>query len=391
MRPLLVILVSLLSTSYSFSSCEEISDLSSVTLSNGQEFKYRFLKGTDPSLPTVVYLPGGPGQGSINNEDPRLSGSYGFIQTDPRGVGCNSKLYDPNINLSSNDLALDIAALIKKESLSNYIIYGVSYGTLLATIVTHHIESDPQIPNPQSIVLEGVLGRAFKPHEEDQAAIKEWEVYKNHAVLLDLFKQQEPSLGFSSLEIGEFIKGMLSYGKNPYNPDYYLIENYFNLLQQEAEQREILIDTIKRANEPFSSDLVNLYRQIGCEEITSLGWKHDAYYRKGELVLDQSTRGVCDGFSFTEGFDSAKYQLTSKIYYFNGTNDPATPLWQAKYHAQNQTKALKNTVTVQGGGHNPLSYNLEDCQPKIWDKILSNSLIDQDFLDANCALKTVTQ
>jgi pimeloyl-ACP methyl ester carboxylesterase len=52
-------------------------------------YKAKVMTGTDPSLPTIVFLPGGPGLPSIGSSSPKVPKQFSVIQTDPRGVGCN--------------------------------------------------------------------------------------------------------------------------------------------------------------------------------------------------------------------------------------------------------------------------------------------------------------
>src|SRR5688572_3671556 len=56
------------------------------------EYAFRLIPGTDPDAPLVIFLPGGPGQTSI--ESPRdafaIPARYSLVYTDPRGVGCNA-------------------------------------------------------------------------------------------------------------------------------------------------------------------------------------------------------------------------------------------------------------------------------------------------------------
>lgn len=55
-------------------------------------YKYALRKGTDSKKPTVIFLPGGPGLPSIGSANPKVPQEFSAIQTDPRGVGCNSPI-----------------------------------------------------------------------------------------------------------------------------------------------------------------------------------------------------------------------------------------------------------------------------------------------------------
>lgn len=140
--------------------------------SDFREFAYRFQKFWDPAAgPTILYIPGGPGEGSINErslKDKSLAmqlmfGRMGFpknspiIFTYPRGVGCNRGFLFQPTEISSRHFADDILAMIKATGLNNYIIYGVSYGTQLATMVASRAASR-EAPSPRALVLAGTIG-----------------------------------------------------------------------------------------------------------------------------------------------------------------------------------------------------------------------------------------
>ncbi len=354
--------------------------------STNLNYKYKFLKGSDSTKPVVIYLPGGPGSTSISDEDTRLSKDYGMIQTDPRGTGCNANLYDPNVNLTTTDLAKDVFEIIKKENLTHYIIYGHSYGTALATVLTYYIEAQNTIPRPAAVVLEGVLGRVFLGTEEDQGYLKEWFDFKGQSTELERFRNSYLELGFTPLELGNFISTLLLHGQNPAEPNISLLDFFLGLSGTANE--DILKEQILSFNEPYEPELVQLYRQIGCEEISESGWSYDKSFIDGELVLKPSKLGICEGFSFQQPYDSYNYILQTPIYYFNGIKDPATPYWQSEYHQSQQILAKKNVINVVNGGHMPLEYNLSDCSEFIWHRILRLEIITEKQLEVVCALET---
>src|SRR5437763_560877 len=55
-------------------------------------YKYRYISG-DASAPTVIFIPGGPGDPSMQFRNARgafgFPASFGVVLTDPRGAGCN--------------------------------------------------------------------------------------------------------------------------------------------------------------------------------------------------------------------------------------------------------------------------------------------------------------
>lgn len=378
--------------SYTSSIACEVDNISSFSISGyNQEYKYRFLKGSNPSLPVVIYLPGGPGSSSISNEDPRVSTEYGHIQTDPRGVGCNASFYKPYVNLTSEDLADDIIQIIINENLDNYILYGVSYGTALATIVADKARRDPRVNNPMTVVLEGVLGRAFTPEEEDQGSLSAWKSFLeiSNEENLNSFLNSFDQLGFDGFEIGSFISNMLRHGASPEDNEHTL-----NMLLNTSLTGQDRIDYYSRLISHFKSgvpddiNLIRLYQQIGCEEFAMSGWSLDEYFENRNLVLKPlpKEQNICKDFPFKKGFDSKDYQIQSKVYYFNGSEDPATPLWQSGYHQENQSLADKTSINVVRGGHNSFYNNLSDCNTELWMKIINSHELNSEFLNDKCTL-----
>lgn len=64
-------------------------------LSNGGAFPYTFrYLCKNPNFPTIIYIPGGPGLGSIDKEKSAFKNiNANVILTDPRGVGANKTYF----------------------------------------------------------------------------------------------------------------------------------------------------------------------------------------------------------------------------------------------------------------------------------------------------------
>ena len=75
---------------------------------------------------------------------------------------------------------------------------------------------------------------------------------------------------------------------------------------------------------------------------------------------------LCDQTPMTQPFDAKEWKTSAPIYYFAGVFDPLTPPSQAIYHSSAQTKSNRTFISVPEGSHLALSYNLADCQVKLW-------------------------
>ena len=109
--------------------------------------------------------------------------------------------------------------------------------------------------------------------------------------------------------------------------------------------------------------------------------------QKGELVGVTLGPSACGPYPVTRLYDSREWQIPVPIYYIQGEQDPATPLAGALYHYENQIQAKKTFIKVPEGGHNPLSYGLDDC----YESLLKAILLQSDLGEAlgRCQIKPV--
>jgi pimeloyl-ACP methyl ester carboxylesterase len=109
-------------------------------------YGYRFKAPTAEGAPVLVYLPGGPGMTSTDTIPTFLPPGWGYLLTDPRGVGCNTLAALPPPAVSSvffrtSEIAGDVVAAFEDRQLDHYLLYGISYGSILGTVVAHDLES----------------------------------------------------------------------------------------------------------------------------------------------------------------------------------------------------------------------------------------------------------
>jgi fermentation-respiration switch protein FrsA (DUF1100 family) len=115
-----------------------------------------------------------------------------------------------------------------------------------------------------------------------------------------------------------------------------------------------------------------LFPQVGevifCSEL--FGEARRSSIVDGKLVASGDDRCLARKLPF-EPYDSARFPLLSPIFYFQGENDPAVPIRKARHHYDNQKLTSRAFVTVPGGGHGPMSINLQSlgCTPALWHAI----------------------
>jgi len=339
------------------------------------EYKVEYHHARSPELPTIVFLPGGPGAVSIGKKHPDLPADYGYINTDPRSVGCNelsSKSF-PDKSISSEMLANDVATVVASLGLKSYILYGQSYGTLLATVTAKRIE-DLKMQPPQAVVLEGTLGKAFESLEEmNSEFVSQWNLVKHqmpNSVLEDLEHNRLP-FGLSADEMGRSVQKLLMIGSQQ---GVYLPDRLFAMIGSgDAGQLSTAKTIFSSFKNPSLKDAAaeRLYRLIACQEI-SPGNNDDLKLIDGKL--EAAKPDLCGDLHFgKDKYDSKNFQIQEPIFYFNGERDPATPITQMQYHYESQHLGRKTKVIIPNAGHAPISFSLAACMPDIWKSIPNGS------------------
>jgi len=334
-------------------------------------YSFKIFPGTDPAAPTVIFLPGGPGEASIaaERDESLVPPSYTLILTDPRGVGCNApESVDqyPSEFYETEWCADDVLAIVETLGLDNYMLYGISYGTALATVTASRAEAQGITP-PTALVLEGVLGRVFAANDEVEAAFQsEWRLVRDRlpeAVRLQLLATPLP-LGLSAAEWGAGITTMLSLGT--VQPPLPVAESLLLSLAPEAtaEEQQTLHDTVVALAESSIDEFgLRLHREIACHELTETNFGTLAL-EGGELV---PTDLYCTSEPLDRPYAARRWPVSVPIYYFSGSDDPNTPSWQAQVHYDAEVGAKRELVSIIAAGHNPVGLNLTDCAPALWE------------------------
>ena len=342
------------------------------------QLAYRLRRGAE-DRPAIIVLPGGPGATSIREDTKATSGgipgTYTVVLTDPRGAGCND---DPALSedsyFKSLWLARDTLAIIRDlrqrepRRAASFILYGQSYGTIEATIAAN-LAASFGIPAPQAIVLEGTVGRSFESYAQYFAPFQEeWRALlgglpANWRVAFKTGKFS-PVLSPSSRDWASLVENDLRRGFLPSGE---------HVLEQELRDGRLLLMALRGFAATQLGDALaphsRILRAIACAELYG-----DLYpgldLKDGELITDGAN--AC-GISQTprRRFDTADWPLTVPIVYFQGEHDPATPLWQARYHFAHQSQAPRYFVRIDQAAHAALSVTLDvgNCPARLWDAI----------------------
>lgn len=329
----------------------------------------------NPSLPTVIHIPGGPGLTSIGS-NPMAGFNVNVISTDPRGSGANAKYWTvggTEKDLSTESVANDIIAIIENQKLKNYSLHGSSFGTAVATVAASKLEKSKSTYLPKSIMLEGVVGRAIQEGEQSSITKKVFDEIKTEAAFCITCKLDSLQGQLSPTQIGNLMEAIQSLGKDTAT---HLLKN--------SSSEQLAQMGIKNST-PLDSDELRVYHAIACREFFLNGIT-DITYSQGQLT--GPTGGSCNGQKRDHPFDSKVWQVKTKTYYVVGTADNFTPLAQARYHFENQTNENKEVVCVPRGGHTPLKYNMQDCSTQVFSKMITGlDVVASDLSD--CGAITV--
>ena len=252
------------------------------------DYRFQFVHAASIDAPTVIFIPGGPGETSIGNTSvlPQraqgllflgLPDGMNMIFTDPRTAGCNggdASIF-PDDSLRTETLASDILAMIRALNLKKYIIYGHSYGTVLATEVASRAGSG-EAPAPMAVVLSGVMGKSARDDESISRGLNtQWS-----ALSVDLPKDLVARMGEAVPPASLSPEDWTYYLTNGLYRGSYVHDGRFSnelkdqllLLQSESPKGELQFKAARDAHIPniltdgFSD---RLFKLIDCHEISS--------------------------------------------------------------------------------------------------------------------------
>jgi proline iminopeptidase len=344
-------------------------------------FQIRLAEGVDYRYaPVVIVLNGGPGSPAIHasGAKPPLAAVPKFfnaIYTDVRGTGCNSTLDDgtqfPDSAYWGDYYAKDVLSLVVGLKLSRYFVFGLSYGTVHATLMTK-LAQNLGLPLPQAVVLEGTFGRHITAAKWIQGWQDEWAEMKPSlpASVVAALSTSPLPLGYTSVQWHHLLGNGLKLAT---------ISRTGNALQN--------LLTAWGSADPVVSSAAEAYLRAGIEANTMTmlprvelaTWCRelfdDGVYARdlvgGAIVPTGADICAQLGFRAERLYDAADYPLTVPIYYFQGNDDPTTTSENAYYHFANQRQANRLYIEVEGAGHGPISMTLASfgCTDAVWTAI----------------------
>jgi pimeloyl-ACP methyl ester carboxylesterase len=333
-------------------------------------YSFRYKAPTQAGAPVLVNLPGGPGETSMGGPPDFLPAGWGYLLTDPRGVGCNRLAQLPSGSRATafyqtKELAADVVAAIRTlEEGQSYVLFGASYGSVLGQTVATLLDQE-QLAAPQAVVLEGVMGRAYLPEYVGAGYIEQWERLRP-ALPDDVRGELDGNPAPYGLDVTTWSRALAALLRA--SPAATL-QALSALASSDPDARGQAREVVRQAGseQRETPEQRELHRQISCREIVDTTPDNglDVMFANGHLVRNQAQEGsLCRHLRVTAPFDALATQFPARVYYFVGEDDVATPPWQSAYaHDNNEDNSTR--VLVKTAGHSSLSVSQRACAPAL--------------------------
>lgn len=349
-------------------------------------------KKFNPSLKTLIFISGGPGNHSHNSLLDLEN--WNLIFFDQRGIACSKpstrERHLDKTFYSSQFTARDIEEIRKSYSVEQVSLYGVSYGTVPATI---YASLFPE--RTRSVILEGTIFSSGKLLIQPERRIEILQKFfdslspKTQDRILDLSAQQDliPEHWFSA--IGMY----MLYLDNPLEKYKLFLDN---TLWDDQVVKDLLVSLSQEPalEEPTFEGSQVAAGMVGCQELGMNLSKISFYsrFQGRKLISDgiNSKSPLCKALGFSLDIPqnlylASQYPVKVPVFYIQGAMDGSTVLDQAYFHANLVAQKKAFMLIADNGGHQPLLGGMEsgyDTEPilrlkkAILEKILSESFID---------------
>ncbi|MCK6593771.1 MAG: alpha/beta hydrolase [Bacteriovoracaceae bacterium] len=340
---------------------------------NEKIYIHSYLKSKfEPNKKTVLFFSGGPGASPRSSEF-KLD-SVNVIFFEQRGMGCsrpnsadlflNPKFY------SSKKSINDAAKILSDYQINEAIIYGHSYGTILATMFAHYYPE-----KTERVIIEGVIGKADigiwqseHRREKLQETFESLDDTLKDKILLYSHHNDLPSTWFS------VVGTMMSYLDNGYETYKGFLANilemdessFISFIKNFYTQKGFTATSLLEADDgDMTFGMITCQELSGTDKTSSMKLLFDADNKLQWDNINEDNRNYCLplGISQSKALDLSNFPVLRPITYLIGEDDGATDLAQAKYHYQNVAKGISNFLVLKNGGHLPNLASLKDNRP----------------------------
>lgn len=353
------------------------------------KISYRLSPNFSLDKKTIIYFNGGPG-GTSYQTNFNLLDDVNVIYFNQRGAAFSrpesKDLFLNQDYYSSENTARDALEIVKHLGVDKVTAYGMSYGTVPATIFGSLF---PQ--HTRNVILEGVL-------YDGQSRL--W--YANHRIKL-------VQKYFNSLDV-DLKENVLKYSRHPE-----VFAGWFSALAQglmyhshfdtkmtselrgifypnvgTAEEKEKhIIESLLRYSKNGADDSADLiyfsatmFNFIACKELSAqneLATFYAVFNEQNKLVPYKKTSSdtnYCEKLNITyvKTYSAANYPIEVPVIYIQGTTDGATTAEYAVWHYKNSAKGKAQLVLAKKEGH-AVVVQLLQKQPELSEEEKKNPLI----------------
>jgi proline iminopeptidase len=336
-------------------------------------------KTFDASLPSLVYVDGGPGQNTHGWMKDVLPKEVNEIHFDQRGLACsapdtfedykNASLYSSENNIR------DMDEIRKAYQISKWSVYGISYGTIPATMYGARFSE-----RTTSVVLEGVVGTTDLIHQDS------YKVEKLNLFLAKLTQAQRNSFTTLITEQSEdtavLIKILFELFYSDRGLSDFQSKTFYRLVDEDGTIRRDVFARVREAlakadkvqlppQQPSTVD-AQIYQVIYCRELSARskdGSDIDYSASRGFYVQSSGAKtnaDKCDKVgvkvSDEKTYKIENYQSSVPFYYFQGSHDGATLAAGALAHWKKVPQNGSYFLLSQKGGHNPNMSKIRDSE-----------------------------
>lgn len=369
---------------------------------------YAYTRTTfNPSLPSYIFVDGGPGQNTHGLPD-ATDGKFNEIRFDQRGLGCSAPesydtYKDPTL-YSTENTVLDMDQIRKAYGIQTWSIYGVSYGTVPATQYGSKFSN-----HTTSIVLEGVVGKPDLLHRWSYKSSKINHILQGLSLVdrqaftqLMNEKSEDTALVLSFLFGGYFYQdlGLRELrGLMPYIVSYGQIQREILKQARENSKKNQKESLNKPPQQPGGID-ENVMGIIYCRELqyrekgkTTLNYSHDVGFFE-DSANSSANSEACEtlGVRATDErpYKIENFPIQNNVYYFQGSHDGATLALGARQHWKAVPQGKSFFMLAQKGGHNPNltrlfdsgNFSLQTKQKQLFIQALSGLEISVSDIDS---------
>ena len=393
-------------------------------------YRYQVRPPSEPTQPTVIFLGGGPsfsyiepggipsvGIDALLNTDQsdasdqstnalgiapfisifRIPDTWGIVMTDQRGTGCNrlAEGFGSDDFLSTATFVQDLQSIVTDLNLDNYVLFGTSYGSMVATIAASALT-----PSPAVTMLDSVFAQADPPTFGEDVLTAAWQQTWGDLSPDVQAAFQTPTLpgGASALDWGTYL-----------STQYLTLEIPPGSVASELERMlqstgvRMTADTLQ---DEFSGEATELSEVTGYAERLEAEASFDenpqvkrilesVYCREMaetvRLTFSLSSDALsilpgpvdhCAAVQLDRAYSSAEHPIPSPIVYINGDRDLSTPHERAWSHFMNQTQSDRTYLKVLDGAHGAISELSSNCLSNLW--IWAYTRSDIETLPTHC-------